>query len=96
MLEKNWIVLKKTAAINLTQTALIWFGLVWFGFCFKSQLNQTKPHAFLSCGLDDFYPQNRSKPHRKDPYNLVSYIQWCNGILDVLNRNINVKKNKKN
>jgi len=49
---KNCIVSKKTA-------------LVWFEFYFKSQPNQTKPHAFLSCGLDDFSPQNQIKPHRK-------------------------------
>jgi hypothetical protein len=31
-----------------------WFDLVWFGFYFKSQPNQTKPHTYLSCGSDDF------------------------------------------
>jgi hypothetical protein len=31
-----------------------WFGLVWFGLYFKSQPNQTKPHAFLFCGSDGF------------------------------------------
>jgi len=53
---------KKTVSTDPTQTAL-----VSFGFYFKSQPNQTKPHAFLSCGSDDFSPQNRTKPHRKHP-----------------------------
>jgi len=29
-------------------------GLVWFGFYFKSQANQTKPHIYLSYSLDNF------------------------------------------
>ena len=49
--------LKKTAPTNLTQTALVCFGLVRIFF----KVNRTTPHAFLSCGLDEFYPQNRTK-----------------------------------
>ena len=45
-----------------------WFGLVWLEFYFKSQPNQTKPHTYLSCGSDDFYPQNRTKPNREHLY----------------------------
>jgi len=41
--------------------------MVWFGWLFKNQPNQTKPLVILSRGLNDFYAQNRTKPHRKHP-----------------------------
>jgi len=53
MLEtKKFIVSKKTASTDPTETALVWFGL---DVIFK--VNRTKPNhmLFLSCGSDDFY-----------------------------------------
>jgi len=46
---KKKLLSKKTLPTNLIQTAL-----VLFGFYFKSQLNETKPHTYLSRGLDEF------------------------------------------
>jgi len=54
---------EKTAPTDPTQTPLVWFGS---DFIFK--VNRTKPHDFLSCGSDDFYPQIRTKLHREHPY----------------------------
>jgi len=55
--------------------------LVWFKYYFKGQLDQTKPHVFLSRGLDDFYLQNQTKPHRSghlvymDPLNQLLQLE---------------------
>jgi len=49
VVNKKKLLSKKTAPTDPIQTAM-----VWFGFYFRSQLNQTKPHIYLSCGSDDF------------------------------------------
>ena len=65
MLEKKLNCLEKT---RTNRSKPHWFGLVWILFLKSTKSNQTKPHNFLSCGSDDFYLQNQTKPHREYPY----------------------------
>ena len=48
MLEQKLYFLEKNAPTDPNQTALFWFGLVWFGnLDFILIVSQTKPHVFL-------------------------------------------------
>jgi len=48
MLEtKKKLLSKKTAPTDQIQTALVWFGLVWFVSDFIFNVNRTKPNGIL-------------------------------------------------